>query len=200
MKPSYQRKTAPPLCRGYLYPSLWLSGEIPGYFTLYQDITERRLAEQALQETNENLEQRVQERTYSLSVVNNELRKENTVRALIEDELRQAKADADAANLGKTRFLAAASHDVLQPLNAARLFTSALAQQQHSEATTQLIENLDGSLKAAETLISAILDISKLDAGALVPNRSHFSLTTLFENLNTEFTALANEKACSSTL
>ncbi|WP_315984167.1 hypothetical protein [Aliamphritea spongicola] len=80
------------------------------------------------------------------------------------------------------------------------MFTSALAQQQHSEATTQLIENLDGSLKAAETLISAILDISKLDAGALVPNRSHFSLTTLFENLNTEFTALANEKACSSTL
>lgn len=175
-------------------PHFGYQGEIPGYFTLYQDITERRLAEQALQETNENLEQRVQERTYSLSVVNNELRKENTVRALIEDELRQAKASADAANLGKTRFLAAASHDVLQPLNAARLFTSALAQQQHSEATTQLIDNLDGSLKAAETLISAILDISKLDAGALVPNRRHFSLTTLFENLNTEFTVLANEK------
>ena len=127
-------------------------------------------------------------------MVNNELRKENTVRALMEDELRQAKIDADAANLGKTRFLAAASHDVLQPLNAARLFTSALAQQQHSETTTQLIENLDGSLKAAETLISAILDISKLDAGALEPNLSHFSLATLFENLNSEFTLLAQEK------
>ena len=61
----------------------------------------------------------------------------------------------------------AASHDLLQPLNAARLFTSALAQQSHSDETRQLVDNLNGSLKAAEELITAILDISKLDAGAL---------------------------------
>lgn len=170
------------------------TGEMLGYFTLYQDITERRIAEIALQETNENLEQRVRERTHTLSVVNKELRKENTVRALIEDELRQAKADAEAANLGKTRFLAAASHDLLQPLNAARLFTSALAQQRHTPETEQLVDNLDGSLKAAEGLITTILDISKLDAGALEPNLSHFSIDTMFENLSAEFNALADEK------
>jgi len=169
-------------------------GDLLGYFTLYQDITERRIAEIALQETNENLEQRVRERTHTLSVVNKELRKENTVRALIEDELRQAKADAEAANLGKTRFLAAASHDLLQPLNAARLFTSALAQQRHTPETEQLVENLDGSLKAAEGLITTILDISKLDAGALEPNLSHFSIDAMFENLSAEFTALAEDK------
>ncbi|MDX2421821.1 MAG: ATP-binding protein [Amphritea sp.] len=165
-----------------------------GYFTLYQDITERRKAEQLLQETNENLEQRVRERTHTLSVVNKELRKENTIRALIEDEQRQAKFDADAANLGKTRFLAAASHDLLQPLNAARLFISALAQQKHTEETHQLVHNLDGSLKAAESLITTILDISKLDAGALEPNLSHFSINAMFDHLSAEFTALAEEK------
>ncbi len=175
-------------------PHIGEYGDVLGYFTLYQDITERRKAEQALQETNENLEQRVRERTHALSVVNKELRKENTIRALMEDELRQAKSDAEAANFGKTRFLAAASHDLLQPLNAARLFTSALAQQSHSNETSQLVENLDGSLKAAEELITAILDISKLDAGALEPSLTHFSLENLFQTLNNEFSVLAKEK------
>ncbi|NVK43056.1 MAG: PAS-domain containing protein [Oceanospirillaceae bacterium] len=169
-------------------------GRVTGYFTLYQDITERRIAELALKETNETLEQRVRERTQALSTVNRELRKENTVRALIEDELRQAKADAEAANLGKTRFLAAASHDLLQPLNAARLFTSALDQQSHDESTHQLVRNLDGSLRAAEELITAILDISKLDAGALEPNITDFPISQMLTNLSTEFTLLAGEK------
>ncbi|SFF97290.1 hybrid sensor histidine kinase/response regulator [Neptunomonas qingdaonensis] len=179
-------------------PHIGEYGDILGYFTLYQDITERRQAEIALQITNETLEQRVKERTHALSVVNKELRKENTIRALMEDELRQAKSDAEAANLGKTRFLAAASHDLLQPLNAARLFTSALAQQSHyTPSTTQLVDNLDGSLKAAEELITTLLDISKLDAGALQPAITHFSLNSLFSNLSAEFTALTQEKSLS---
>ncbi|KAA0876605.1 hybrid sensor histidine kinase/response regulator [Nitrincola tapanii] len=175
-------------------PHMGEHGDLLGYFTLYQDITERRKAEQALQETNENLEQRVRERTHALSVVNKELRKENTIRALIEDELRQAKSEAEAANLGKTRFLAAASHDLLQPLNAARLFTSALAQHSYAPEVNQLVENLDGSLRAAEELITTILDISKLDAGALEPAPCHFALETLFNNLSAEFTVLAAER------
>lgn len=176
-------------------PHIGEYGDVLGYFTLYQDITERRIAEQALQETNETLEQRVKERTHTLSVVNKELRKENTIRALMEDELRQAKSDADAANLGKTRFLAAASHDLLQPLNAARLFSSALAQQSHSDETRQLVDNLDGSLKAAEELITAILDISKLDAGALEPSITDFEISDLFTNLTADFTAMAKDKS-----
>lgn len=177
-------------------PHLNEENNVLGYFTLYQDITERRAAEKALQVTNETLELRVKERTHALSVVNKELRKENTIRALIEDELRQAKSDADEANLGKTRFLAAASHDLLQPLNAARLFASALAQKNHNTpATQELVSNLDGSLKAAEELITTILDISKLDAGALEPLVSHFSLETLFSTLSTEFALLSKEKS-----
>ncbi|RDE22407.1 PAS domain S-box protein [Motiliproteus coralliicola] len=169
-------------------------GDVLGYFTLYQDITERRMAEQALQETNENLEHRVHERTQAITAINRELRKENTIRALIEDELRQAKSDAEAANIGKTRFLAAASHDLLQPLNAARLFASALAQQSHDDSTNALVQNLDGSLKAAEELLVTLLDISKIDAGALEPKPSHFCLDKLFNTLQAEFTVLANEK------
>lgn len=168
--------------------------QVVGYFTLYQDITERRTAELALKETNETLEERVRERTLALSTVNRELRKENTIRALIEDELRQAKAEAEAANLGKTRFLAAASHDLLQPLNAARLFSSALAQQSHDQSTHQLVDNLDSSLKAAEELITTLLDISKLDAGALAANVTDFCISTMLTNLSTEFSLLAAEK------
>lgn len=177
-----------------MLPHVGEFGDVLGYFTLYQDITERRNAEIALQETNENLEKRVAARTQALSLVNKELRKENTVRALMEDELRQAKSDAEAANLGKTRFLAAASHDLLQPLNAARLFTSALAQQSHQNETQSLVDNLDGALQSAEELITAILDISKLDAGALEPKLSHFMLQTVFTNLSNEFTAMALDK------
>ena len=175
-------------------PHIGEYGDILGYFTLYQDITERRLAEIALQETNENLELRVHERTQAITAINRELRKENTIRALIEDELRQAKSDADDANIGKTRFLAAASHDLLQPLNAARLFASALAQQHHDGTTDELVHNLDGSLKAAEELLVTLLDISKIDAGALEAKPSHFCLEKLFATLKAEFTVLASEK------
>ncbi|WP_207062422.1 NahK/ErcS family hybrid sensor histidine kinase/response regulator [Motiliproteus sp. SC1-56] len=175
-------------------PHIGEYGDVLGYFTLYQDITERRQAELALQETNENLEQRVHERTQAISAINKELRKENTIRALIEDELRQAKSEADEANQGKTRFLAAASHDLLQPLNASRLFASALGQRGHDEETAELVRNLDGSLKAAEELLVTLLDISKLDAGALEPTLTHFRLGTLFGNLQAEFRVLAAEK------
>ncbi len=178
-------------------PHIGEYGDVLGYFTLYQDITERRKAEIALQETNENLEQRVHERTQAISAINKELRKENTIRALIEDELRQAKSEAEAANLGKTRFLAAASHDLLQPLNASRLFASALGQQSHNEETAQLVRNLDGSLKAAEELLVTLLDISKLDAGALEPTVTHFRLDNLFNTLRAEFQAMAQEKQLS---
>ncbi|GHE20770.1 NahK/ErcS family hybrid sensor histidine kinase/response regulator [Halomonas urumqiensis] len=170
------------------------SGSILGFFALYQDITERRLAEVALKETNETLEERVRERTQALSEANAALRQENRVRAEAELALRQAKQLAEDANASKTRFLAAASHDLLQPLNAARLFTSALSQEMEARDMKRTIGHIDNSLQAAEELLGTLLDISKLDAGALTPRRSHFALADIFRPLRAEFEVMAEER------
>ncbi|WP_129141245.1 hybrid sensor histidine kinase/response regulator [Modicisalibacter coralii] len=169
-------------------------GSILGFFALYQDITERRLAEIALKETNENLEERVRERTQALSEANAALRQENRVRAEAEQALRQAKQVAEDANASKTRFLAAASHDLLQPLNAARLFTSALSQETLADDHQRTIGHIDNSLQAAEELLGTLLDISKLDAGALTPRRSQFALADIFRPLRAEFEVMAEER------
>ncbi|MGO1887932.1 MAG: NahK/ErcS family hybrid sensor histidine kinase/response regulator, partial [Halomonas sp.] len=170
------------------------SQAILGFFALYQDITERRQAEIALKETNETLEERVRERTQALSEANAALRQENRVRAEAELALRQAKQLAEDANASKTRFLAAASHDLLQPLNAARLFTSALMQNVTTTDTQRIVGHIDNSLQAAEELLSTLLDISKLDAGALTPRRSHFALADIFRPLRAEFEVMADDR------
>ncbi|MFG6176562.1 NahK/ErcS family hybrid sensor histidine kinase/response regulator [Halomonas sp. THAF12] len=170
------------------------SGAILGFFALYQDITERRRAEIALKETNETLEERVRERTQALSEANAALRQENRVRAEAEQALRQAKQIAEDANASKTRFLAAASHDLLQPLNAARLFTSALSQEMDATDMRRTIGHIDNSLQAAEELLGTLLDISKLDAGALTPRRSHFALADVFRPLRAEFEVMAEDR------
>ncbi|MFK7159832.1 NahK/ErcS family hybrid sensor histidine kinase/response regulator [Marinospirillum sp. MEB164] len=175
-------------------PHLAESGEVLGFFALYQDITERRLVEVALQETNEHLEERVRERTLALSELNSALFKENKVRAQAEEDMRHAKQQAEEANASKTRFLAAASHDLLQPLNAARLFTSAVAQQVQEPELKTTISHIDNSLKAAEELLSTLLDISKLDAGALQPRITDFALSEIFEPLKAEFSVMAAER------
>src|SRR5690606_31692399 len=121
-----------------------------GYLMTFADITEYKHAEQALREANETLEQRVSERTRELS------------RAVHAEA--SAKREAEAANLSKTRFLAAASHDLLQPLNAARLFTSALrSHPAHDDESARLSERIDSSLRAAEDLLDGLLDVSRLD-------------------------------------
>jgi len=175
-------------------PHIAEKGELLGFFALYQDITERRMVEIALQETNEHLEERVRERTLALSELNSALFKENQVRAQAEENMRLAKQQAEEANASKTRFLAAASHDLLQPLNAARLFTSALSQQVEDQEHIKATQHIDNSLKAAEELLSTLLDISKLDAGALQPKISDFPLNEILNPLMAEFQVMAADR------
>lgn len=151
-----------------------------GYVTTFQDITPMRRTEQALKETNVYLEQRVKERTQELQVLN--------------EQLLSANSKAEQANQSKTRFLASASHDLLQPLNAARLFTSALAGKAVDKGLTDLVAHIDTSLESAEEIISTLLDISKLDAGALEPKRSIFPIDDLIRHLATEFAAIAGDQ------
>jgi PAS domain S-box-containing protein len=169
-------------------------GEVQGFFAMFHDVTERRRAQQELKEAYASLEQRVQDRTRELSEVNRRLRSEIELRNRIERALREAKADAEAANLSKTRFLAAASHDLLQPLNAARLFTAALGQAEHDGKTVRAIDRIDSSLRAAEELLTALLDISKLDAGALEPRVTDFRVDDVLATLGVEFGVIARER------
>ncbi len=149
-----------------------------GYVTTYSDITHFKEIERKLQVVNETLEQRVMQRTRELS---------NAIA-----EVEQAREAAESANLSKTRFLAAASHDLLQPMNAARLFISILRQQPETDPDqSQLIKRADRSLGAAEELLSALLDISKLDSGMYRPEPEAISIKDLFEQLRRRFQALA---------
>lgn len=152
-----------------------------GFVMSFTDITEFREAERALKDANEGLEQRVSERTFELSQLN--------------QALTEAKGVAEAANQSKTRFLTAVSHDLMQPLNAARLFSAALSHQDDAlpADTRELVRNLDNSLRSAEDLISDLLDISRLENGRITPDRHAFVLNNLFDTLGAEFKVLAAE-------
>ena len=152
-----------------------------GYVTTYTDVTAYKHAEQALIEANETLEQRVEQRTAELS------------EALVATA--QAQRAAETANISKTRFLAAASHDLLQPLNAARLFTSALRQHPGLDAEASLLaERIDASFSAAEDLLDALLDTSRLDAGSYRPDVGGFALAELFDSLKAQFAVVAEQR------
>ena len=169
---------------GTYIPHFDETGEVLGYFCIYHDITERKTAEQALKEANEGLEARVTERTHALEVLNS--------------ELSDAKEQAETANDTKTRFFAAASHDLLQPLNAARLFTVALGGKQGlAEDVLDLVGKVDLSLKGVEELLNELLDICKLDAGAMQPNIRNFAISDVLSALETEFGPIAENAGLS---
>ncbi|MEM9333849.1 MAG: NahK/ErcS family hybrid sensor histidine kinase/response regulator [Pseudomonadota bacterium] len=146
-----------------------------GYVTTYTDITEFKAAEDALVDAKSTLEQRVADRTMDLE------------RAMAALEV--AKGEAEDANLSKTRFLAAAAHDLLQPLNAAKLFTALLSEHrgEMSSEQSELVERVENGLVGVEDLLSALLDISRLDTAAPEPKLEVFRLDSLFRALEAQF-------------
>jgi Na+/proline symporter/CheY-like chemotaxis protein len=157
-----------------------------GLVTTFTDITPSVKAAEALERANATLERRVRERTRELTRLN--------------AELHRAKAEADHANASKTRFIAAASHDILQPLNAARLYVTSLGEREHAGADRELVRNIDASLEAVEDIFSALLDISRLDSGVLKPALSAFRIDELLARLGVEFAPLAREKGLELTV
>lgn len=179
------------MLRSYV-PNRQPGGEVLGIFVLIRDITERRRTAEALHQAYQNLEKRVRERTAELTAVNSQLREEIDERARAEARLREAKREAEQANLSKTKFLAAVSHDLLQPLNAARLFTSALLEQpQVPAASAGLIRNVSNSLEDVESLLGTLVDVSKLDAGVIKPDVGAFAVADLLDNLAAEYRQIA---------
>ncbi|RJT32849.1 hybrid sensor histidine kinase/response regulator [Mesorhizobium waimense] len=141
----------------------------------------------SLFQTAISLENRVRTRTEELHSTLRRLEQSNI-------DLSAAKETAELANLSKTRFLAAASHDVLQPLNAAHLSISALAELQTSDEGKKLVRQVERSLETMEDLLRTLLDISKLDAGVVQPDIGDVSLETLFSSLRSDFLPVAEMK------
>jgi Na+/proline symporter/signal transduction histidine kinase len=152
-----------------------------GFVTSFSDVTAYTEAARQLALAKETLEQRVEQRTRELS---------HAVSAL-----RAAKQEAEQANASKTRFLAAASHDLLQPFNAARLFSSALRQQlEGQDGSLGLVDRIDGSLQAAEELLGSLLDLARLDGGTLRPAIAPFDTRELIDGLAAWFGPLAGSR------
>ncbi len=144
-----------------------------GFVATFTDVTDYRHAETELKRVAETLEQRVVERTAQLA---------------------GAKGEAERANRAKTRFLAAVSHDLAQPLNAAHLFTHALAQRLEHEQYRGDVGNIDGALNSAESLLAGLMDISRLDAGGMAPKIQPFCINDVLQHLAAEFRVLAKDK------
>jgi len=151
-----------------------------GFVTSYSDVTAYKRAQRALQEANETLEFRVVQRTVELTELNG--------------ELAMAKISADRANHAKTRFLAAASHDLVQPLTAARLFISSVDRTRLAPSSAALVGQAETALVAAENLLGGLLDISRLDAGAQEAHLEHFPLAQVVRPLAAEFSVIARDR------
>ncbi|PMR69010.1 PAS domain-containing hybrid sensor histidine kinase/response regulator [Halomonas heilongjiangensis] len=158
------------------------------------DITEREQARQRLMQLNEQLEGRVQERTEALERVNAELRQEIAERRRMEAELREARDAAEQANRSKDRYLAAASHDLLQPMNAARLLVATLLERPLDGEVRDLSERIHLSLEGAEDLLTDLLDIARLDHDRIQPQPETFALRELIASLEAEFVSLAGSR------
>lgn len=144
-----------------------------GFVMSFTDVTSERVAIEALSRANETLELRVAERTLEL-----------------EDALR----DAERANASRTRFVAAASHDLLQPLSAAKLFVSSIEDEDLPPTARDALAKTQNALLSVEGILGALLDISKLESGRAAVSVGAIPVGRLLGQLHDEFAALAAAK------
>ena len=159
-----------------------------GFVTTYVDITDYRDMVTELEETRLELEDKVASGSRSLAETNAELRRENRLRAEAESKLREA-------NRSKSRFMSATSHDLLQPINAARLFVAALKPRLQDQGDiAETVGKIDQSLGRAERLISELREIARLDSGTQQPRIEEFAVDALLRELYAEFAPLARSR------
>ncbi|MGI9399799.1 MAG: hybrid sensor histidine kinase/response regulator, partial [Rhizobiaceae bacterium] len=151
-----------------------------GIVVTWHDITDRILVSEALREANETLERRVEERTSDLVSANH--------------QLEDATREADEANRSKTRFLASAGHDIMQPLNAARLYSSALMERMEDGPDSKLAGNICKSLESVEDILGAVLAISRLDTGRQEIKMQACPVQPLIDQMEVEFAPFAAER------
>ncbi len=169
------------VCKGSAQTFSVFAQEMPdkGLVLSFTDVTSERAAARTLYEMNELLEQRVKDRTRQLGL---------------------ALAEAERANASKTRFVAAASHDLLQPLSAAKLFVSSLSDQTDPKDAQDIITKAEMALSSVEQFIAALLDISRLDAGKAVFDVQPLRLSEIFLPLRNEMMPVAEQKGIDLTI
>ena len=144
-----------------------------GFVTSYADITSYKNAARELRSLADALEHRVEERTRALA---------------------DATQAAESANRYKTRFVASAVHDLLQPLNAARMFVSALRGRLPDDDARRIADHVDNALVAQDAILNSLLDIARLESGALPTRVRDFALAPLLETLSREFGIVAADR------
>ena len=149
-----------------------------GFVTSYADITSYKNAARELRSLADALEQRVADRTRDLDA---------------------ARREAEQANRSKTRFVAAAVHDLLQPLNAARMFTSLLRSHLHGDAERHAVDSIDGALASQDAILNSLLDISRMESGQLDVHIHDVALGPLLHVLAHNFGVLAESRGLALT-
>lgn len=144
-----------------------------GFVTSYADITAYATTARDLRSLADALEQRIVERTA---------------------DLEQARAEAEAANRYKGRFAAAAVHDLLQPLNAARMFVAGLRGRLSGDDARGLLDNIDGALAAQDGILASLLDLSRMETGTLKTDVCDLPLGPLLAALARETGVLAHAR------
>lgn len=150
-------------------PHIDSNGDVIGHFVLATDITEQIKSQNDLLFAKQGLEKRVKERTEKLNEINTALHE---------------------AVENKTKFIAALSHDLLQPLSAAILFNESLKNRSTGKEA-MLVNSLDNSLSDLEALIRTLIDISKLDAGLMQPHITSVVCNPMLDQLANEFSELS---------
>jgi len=165
-----------------------------GFLVTVMDVTAEADAAEARQRINALLERRVAQRTAELTKANRLLQVQSDEQARTEEALRLAKEAAETAHQSKTRFLAAASHDLLQPINAAKLYISTLAETALVPAAAETVGRLDRTFQSIETLLHALLDIARLDSPGAEFNVTDFALDDVLGPLVADSRPLAAER------
>ena len=144
-----------------------------GFVTSYADITSYKNAARELRSLADALEQRIAERT---------------------QDLEAARQEAEQANRYKTRFVNAAVHDLLQPLNAARMFASLLPSHVHDATSRHVAESIDAALASQDAILTSMLDIARMESGQLETHVRDFALDSLLHVVHNNFAMLAESE------
>ncbi len=163
-----------------LWPLLPRLIALPSPAQLEREIAERRSAEAEVRSVNATLEERVRGRTAELEAANHAA----TV----------ARHEAERANAAKSKFLAAASHDLRQPVQALVYFSNVLALKVKDDSARAVLGDMQHSIDAIGGLLDSLLDVSKLDAGIVVPTVQEFSVAALLERMQVEFAPMAADR------